>query len=292
MAIFGGLIFIFSVFFDPVFRSTNPSASRPGKLVDSFYYSLTIIGIVSLFFSQTAQRNRDKLESDEVRASRNLDDAIEKKSDIEKQINNTEILIEHIREAASKNAAESRSAHSQACACAISPALPSCVSLSPALHIHLESPAKKSPQELLEISEEYSRDCNYLENQRETITWMDRISHDLDILKIQTVIKEYNLDFTVTLGDFTVSGLDAARLVNDNGYRQQFITSKTAALNRQIDKQNQELTEIESERDKKKREINSLAFWTYWMEAYWPAFLLAGVGLKLSQSPFFSEKAS
>ncbi len=286
MIVYGLLMWLSAVIFDPIFHKIYPSSLTTKGYVDFVYYTLAILGIVFLFQAQEAQRRKDELESREAAELLHRDAATAEISAITKEINDVSELPELIRSAAAEKAKDSNFIRNSYCACAAQ--LPG-TGCEPQWRSTREQPLDETII-ILKLAEAKDA-CERLQTDKSAEV-MEQISHEQNLSELQTLIEQRNVALSLSFGRFTITGQEAVSLLNEPDYRQQYIERTTAAAKRQLVEASLALQAIKQEREAENIKINPRAFLSYVMETYWPAFLLAGVGLKLSQSGFSLAKTS
>ena len=288
MITYGILIWLLAVLFDQIFpKIFGLSVSAPKGRVDFVYYTLSIAGIVLLFQAQETQRKKDELGYREALEQDHRDLATAEMSAIEKEINNVGALPGLIRSAAAEEVKNSEFIKGQACACANQ--LPESGCESP-----LQSSNRMSDDKLtLELRRsQAAAACETLMNDK-SIDAIKEVSQEQNPAKLQTLIETHADELKLWFGRKTITGRQAVRLLNEPDYRRRYIETEIAPAKARLEDATLALNAIKREREATNFDANnSHGFLIYAMEAYWPAFLLMGVGLKLSQSGLSMVKTS
>ena len=117
MIVYGLLIWLLAVVFDPIFHKLFPSALTAKGQVDFVYYTLTILGIVLFFQSQEQQRRKDELEASATSEQHTIDNATTEILDITKEINDVGALPDLIRSAAAEQVKNYKFILGETCGC-------------------------------------------------------------------------------------------------------------------------------------------------------------------------------
>lgn len=279
MIVYGILIWFMAILFDKILPNIfGLAVGAPKGRVDLVYYTLSILGIVLLFQAQDVQRQKDKLDSqretEQTRATAAANEMERIKREIEE---GARTLPDVIRTAAAKKLDDFKSIMASACACASQLPGSGC-------EPHSLSSSKPGDEVLTQLRRaQADQDCNYLMNDKSN-DFLEGISRERDPKHLQALIETHPDELKLDFGRYAPTGQEAVKILNDPGYRQQYIRRQQDAAKREYDEATAALETIKKQKAAYADIENPHGGLNYAMDAYWPVFLLIGVGLKLSQS--------
>jgi hypothetical protein len=279
MIFYGSLIWVLATLFDKILPNIFglPVAAPKGR-VDFVYYTLSIFGIVLLFVAQDVQRQKDKLESQrEAEQTRQIAAANEierTKREIEE---GASALPDAIRSAAAKELNDFKLIMASACACANQLPGSGCEPYS-------RSPSKPGDEVIIQLKRtQADHDCEYLMNDKSN-DFLEEISREQDRKRLQALVETHPDELKLDFGRYAVTGRQAVKILNDPDYRRQYVERQQEMAKREYDEASSALETIKKQKAAYADIENPHGGLNYAMDAYWPVFLLIGVGLKLSQS--------